>query len=137
MASSDTQTTAPAPMAQPWLPALATQIINKKARDAAFSLAWTDHAKERFEQRDIIMGDVLHVLKWGTVYDTPRPGTDHGSFKYRIEGVSPNSMGKTLRVVVIPQPTPALVLVSVMWAGYVKKEEISAYDADSEDEERK
>ena len=64
--------------------------------------------------RDVIMADLLHLLKSGFVHDEPEPATrEH--FKYRIEGTTPNSDGRTLRAVVIPSGDCELKIVTVMW----------------------
>jgi hypothetical protein len=65
--------------------------------------------------RDLIMGDVLHVLRTGFVYEEPEPATINGFFRYRIEGTTPNSDGRTVRVVVIPSGGHGAKIVTVMW----------------------
>ncbi len=99
----------------PWSPAKATEQINRKANDEAFGIAWTDHAKTQIQVRNILMGDVLHVLKKGFVFDEAQQGNEKYTYKYRVESTTPNSK-RTVRVVVIPQPNPAVVIVTVMWA---------------------
>jgi hypothetical protein len=61
------------------------------------------------------MGDVLHVLKHGFVYDKAQPTTQEGCFKYVMETSTPNSGGRTVRVVLIPSSSNAIKVVSVMW----------------------
>ena len=97
-----------------WTPAEATRKINECARGDNLGLALTFHAKEQMLARDIIVGDVRHVLKRGFVYDEPEPAT-RGYFKYCVEGVTPSSDGRTVRVVVIPSGDCELKIVSVMW----------------------
>ena len=67
-------------------------------------------------ERDLIMGDALHVLKHGFVYEEAEPAM-RGFFKYKMECNTPNSNGRTVRVVVIPSVNKAAFkIVSVMWA---------------------
>ena len=66
-------------------------------------------------QRGITMGDVLYVLKHGFVYEDAVPAKQTRSFKYQMEGKTPNSGNRSVRIVVIPQPTPAVVVVTIMW----------------------
>ncbi len=102
---------------QPWSPADATEIIRKLA-DGKGQTAFTRHASERMRERDIIMGDVLYVLKNGFVHDDPVAcEKTPGLFKYAIESTAPNSRGRTVRVIVIPDATRggSIKIVTVMW----------------------
>ena len=66
--------------------------------------------------RDILMGDVLYVLKNGFVLDEPRRATRPGFFKYLVESTTPNSEGRTVGIVVIPDDVAcALKIITVMW----------------------
>jgi hypothetical protein len=65
--------------------------------------------------RDLLMGDVLHVLKHGFVYDEAERATQIGLFKYKIESATPNCFGRTVRVVVIPSMSSEVKIVTVMW----------------------
>jgi hypothetical protein len=62
----------------PYPPARATEIIRGKASDPCLTLAWTNHARERLMARGLLMGDVLHVLSQGFVYDPGEPTTRQG-----------------------------------------------------------
>jgi hypothetical protein len=98
-----------------WTPADATKRINGCARNSSLSLAYSRHATERLSERNLIMGDLLHLLKTGFVYEEPEPSTREGHFKYRIEGTTPNSDGRTLRAVVVPGTGCELKIVTIMW----------------------
>jgi hypothetical protein len=74
-----------------------------------------DHLHKRLEERDLMMSDILHLLKTGFVYDEAEPSTREAHFKYRIEGKTPNSDGRTVRAVVIPSDGCALKIVTIMW----------------------
>jgi Domain of unknown function (DUF4258) len=101
---------------EPWPPRLATERIRAKARDAALTVAWTEHAKQQMEDRGLIMGDVLHVLKQGIVYTDAKPSTRADLFKYAMESKTPNSGNRVVRVVAIPSPQSCEVkIVTVMW----------------------
>lgn len=79
-------------------------------------LTYQEHARDRLLERGLIQGDVLHVLKNGMIFADPEESTRPNFFKYRIEGRSPNSGGRTVRVVVIPNPkTLDLKVITVMW----------------------
>ena len=99
----------------PMKPAAATDFIRRKC-GPSLKLHWTGHARDRLAERDLIMGDVLHVLKYGFVHDEPEEATRPGTWKYRIECVTPNSGGRTVRLVVIPFASCEIKLVTVMWA---------------------
>lgn len=98
-----------------WKPPQATREINACAKGDAFSLSLTTHAKEQMLQRDLTTGDVKHVLKTGFVHGDPEPSSREGYFKYLVEGTSPNSGGRTVGVVVIPDGKCDMKLVTVMW----------------------
>ncbi|MCF6304476.1 MAG: DUF4258 domain-containing protein [Rhodobacteraceae bacterium] len=82
-------------------------------------------------ERDIIMGDVLYVLKNGFIYVEPIPATTNGYFRYAIESISPNSGGRKIRLIVIPDyKNCGIKLITVMWvdetqtrAGTITEEE--------------
>lgn len=105
-------------MAKPpgkWSTADATKRINQCAEHANLSINLTYHARDQMLDRDLIMGDVRHVLRTGFVYDEPEEATKAGYFKYCVEGTSPNSDGRTIRLVVIPDGGFELKIVTVMW----------------------
>lgn len=100
----------------PWTPAQATQRINACAKGDNLQLSWTVHVKERMRERGLIASDILYLLKTGFVHDQPEPSTREGFFKYRVEGTTPNSNRRAVRVVVIPDPSGCgIKLVTIMW----------------------
>ena len=104
-------------MNQPWPPGVATdKIRNLAARDMC-DLAFTRHAKERMLERGLIIGDVFYLLRHGYVYEDPEKTSDLNLWKYRMEASTPNSEGRTVRIVVIPDARKrgALKVVTVMW----------------------
>ena len=100
---------------RPWVPAKATEEIRKLAQQD-FQFIWTWHASEQMQERDLITGDIIHVLKNGFVHEEAKPSTRKGFFKYKVESRSPNSGGRTVGVVVVPQrETPLFKVITVMW----------------------
>lgn len=105
------------PKPQPWSPADATDEIRALAREPSLRITYSQHAKERLEDRDLTIGDVLYVLRNGFVYEDAADSTKPGLFKYAPESGSPNSGNRTVRVIVIPDPTRTWVkIITVMWA---------------------
>lgn len=98
-----------------WNLADATKRINACAASDDLTLSWQEHAKERLRERDLIMSDAMHILKRGFVLNEPEPATRDGYFKYRIEGTTPNSDGRTVALVVIPDGANELKIVTIMW----------------------
>jgi Domain of unknown function (DUF4258) len=98
-----------------WKPAEATKRINACARGIGLTLTFSEHFHERLQERGLIMGDLLYVLKTGFVYDEGEESTRPGHFKYRIEGTSPNSDRRMIRAVVIPDGDCAIKVVTIMW----------------------
>jgi hypothetical protein len=67
-------------------------------------------------ERDLIIGDVMYVLRNGFVFEDPEPATQPDLFKYKIETRTPNSNNRSVRLVVIPDPQRCWVkVVTVMW----------------------
>lgn len=93
----------------------ATKQINQAAAEPLMQLSLTFHAKERMLQRSLIIADVKHVLKTGFVYEKAEQASRPQFWKYKIEGPSPNSAGRSVRIVVIPATGPSLKIVTVMW----------------------
>lgn len=98
-----------------WSAGDATKNINRCAQDDALALSWTVHVRDQMADRDLATGDIRHVLKRGFVLDPPRPATRPGYFKYLIESTTPNSDGRKVGVVVIPDGGAHMKLVTVMW----------------------
>ena len=106
----------PEPRAGPWSPRDATDRIRAIARCRDLDLSYKLHARERLGERGLIISDVLYVLKFGFVYDPPEPATRQGYHRYLVRSKSPNSGGRDLGVVVIPdQKGRLLKIVTVMW----------------------
>lgn len=101
---------------QPWGPGRATIEIRSIARSARLNITYKLHARERLAERDLIISDVLHALKFGNVYQASIAATRPGHFRYRVECRTPNSGSRSIGVVVIPAKTGCLIkIVSVMW----------------------
>ncbi|MER8569344.1 DUF4258 domain-containing protein [Mesorhizobium sp. M0924] len=99
-----------------WPKGQATDEIRAIARSKALTISYKRHAIERMAERNIIMGDVLYVLKNGFVHMEPMESTRPAYKKYAMEGLCPNGNSRTLRVIVIPEKTGTfLKIVSVMW----------------------
>lgn len=101
---------------QPWGPRIATDEIRAIARHTELSLAYKLHAREQLLERGIITSDVLFVLKFGFVLTDPDPATRPGYFKYAMENKTPNSNGRDIRTIIIPdKKTKQIKIVTVMW----------------------
>jgi hypothetical protein len=101
---------------EPWDAAVATERIRAMARDPRFSLAYKVHAMQRLAERGILTGDVLFVLKHGFVYGKPTPATRPDFYRYEMESRTPNSAGRAVSVVVIPDYKNLICkIVTVMW----------------------
>ena len=99
-----------------WSGKEATDEIRKIARSKHLSVSYKTHARERLAERNLIMSDILYVLKNGFVYENPAPSTRQGYNKYQMESRSPNSGSRAVRVIVIPdKKSCSLKIISVMW----------------------
>lgn len=99
----------------PLSPREATEAIRAKV-EIDLEIKFTRHARERLYERDLIMGDILHILKFGYVHNEGEESTQRGLYKYEMESTTPNSGGKTVRIVVIPSSDNTIKLVTIMWA---------------------
>lgn len=101
---------------QPWTPGVATKLVNAIAREKQLNLAITTHAKERMHERNLIMPDVLYVLRNGYVYEEPQASTIAGFYKYSVESQSPNSGARFLRIVAVPDAKSCQIkVITIMW----------------------
>ena len=100
---------------RPWSIAVATQKINETARSDRLDLSFKLHAIDQMRDRGLVMGDVLHVLKFGFVLNDPQPATQPGFFKYVVTAETPNGDGRKIGVVVIPDGQNQLKIITVMW----------------------
>lgn len=94
-------------------PAEATTFLRSKVGPDLTFLT-TRHALDQLSLRSLIMSDVLHVLKFGYVFEEAHPAT-RGFFKYLMDGTTPNSGSRAVRIVVIPSRSNEIKLVTVMW----------------------
>jgi hypothetical protein len=102
--------------AQPWKPADATDEIRNLARCDELKLTYRQHARDQMLARDLLMSDVLYVLKNGFVYQDAKKSTRDNIYKYRIECTTPNSNNRDVGVVVCPDPAGCWIKVlTVMW----------------------
>jgi hypothetical protein len=100
---------------QPWSRADATDIIRSIAR-GEHTLSITGHASGQMADRGLSSGDVLSVLKNGFVHEPAQESTRTKLYKYLVDGRSPNSGNRVVRVVVLPSINPPeLKLITVMW----------------------
>ena len=101
---------------QPWKPADATKAINDIAKNLQCNFAFARHVVERLKERNLIMSDLIFVLRKGFVYEDPKDSTVKGVYKYKVEGQSPNSGSRYLRVVVVPDVKSCqLKAITIMW----------------------
>jgi hypothetical protein len=99
---------------EPWDPAYATTALRAKVCNA-LDVWLTSHAKDQMRDRSLFMGDVLHILKNGFVYDEAEQSTRDGQYKYKMECNTPNSGARIVKIVVIPSSANAVKIVTVMW----------------------
>ena len=101
---------------EPWNPTDATYAIREVGRHPALSLAYKIHAMQRLAERGIVVSDVLYLLRNGFVYEDPKPATQAGYFRYVVDCRTPNSDGRIVTAVVIPNAnTMSIKIVTVYW----------------------
>lgn len=67
-------------------------------------------------ERNIVISDVLFVLKWGFVLAEPEPSTRQGLYRYAIDSKTPNSDSRDMRLILVPDPERTLIkIITVMW----------------------
>lgn len=101
---------------EPWNPTDATYSIRAIGSHPALSIAYKVHATQRLAERGIIVSDILYLLRNGFVYEEARNATQTGYYKYVVVGRVPNSSGRDVAAVVIPNATTMTVkIVTVYW----------------------
>lgn len=101
---------------QPWSPADATKYINSITKHGIAELDYTEHCKERMEQRGIVVRDILYILKTGFVYEEPESATREGLYKYKVEGDSLSCEGRVLRIIaIVDEGREEIKIVTVMF----------------------
>lgn len=102
--------------AQPWTAAVATRTINQIAKNPQCDMSYVHHVSMRLKERNLLISDLLYVLKNGFVYAEPQESTLADHYKYRIEGQSPNSGSRYLRAVAIPDEKSCQIkVITIMW----------------------
>ena len=101
---------------EPWTPAQATERIRHIA-SGPFDFSYKNHARDQLEERELIAGDVLYLLRNGFVYKPPVEATKTPYWKYEMQCKTPNSKNRDVKAVVIPDwKRRGIKLVTVMWA---------------------
>lgn len=101
---------------EPWIPAYATEATRKISRHPALSLAYKVHATQRRAERGLVTSDLLYLLKNGFVLADAKPATRPDYFRYVVTSTTPNSGGREIAAVVIPDPSRLTIkIVTVYW----------------------
>jgi len=97
-------------------PSKATREINKLPRDPLCDLSKSPHAEDRLEERTILTSDLLCLLRKGFIYELAEASTQKNLWKYKIEGVTPNSNRRTITAIIIPDfKTKHIKIVTCYW----------------------
>jgi hypothetical protein len=107
-----------------WSPVEATKRINGCASHDDFELCQPVALDSTMADRGLITGDLLHLLKTGFVYEEPVSSTRDGYFKYTVEGTTPNSNGKSLAAIVIPDGCKKMKVVELV-GGSTHREDLA------------
>jgi hypothetical protein len=91
---------------------VAKRRVQELAQDSG-NLVWTDHLKERMEERGIDTDAVLRILRGGDVEEEPVPGKKPGDWKIKI--VRMMGTGRVAGVVTILVENCRLVLMTAEW----------------------
>ena len=89
-----------------WTAAIATKRINACARGDNLRLIYKVHAREQMFARDLLIQDVLHVLRFGSFMMKER--------NQRNQTIL-NSGGRMVRLVVVPDGMCSMKIITVMW----------------------
>ena len=104
----------------PWNNTDATYALREMGKHPALSLAYKVHATQRLSERGIIVSDVLHLIRTGFVYEDAAPSKNSGYYKYKMEGLTPNSGGRKICAILIPNSDAMTIkVVTVFWVDEV------------------
>lgn len=98
-----------------WSPSDATDRINACAGRDDLDLWVTLEIKAWMEAHEVIMGDLFHLLSTGYVYEDPTESSISGYFKYKVEGPAPNTNGRTMAALIIPNGGRNLKICTLTW----------------------
>jgi hypothetical protein len=109
-------------MGLPLPPEEATRRIRYAATRSEVGIGYPWEQAQALVEMGLVIGDVLHVLKRsGVVYEPGRPASRVGAFCYSMDGTSPNSGGRVVRIEVIISPWPLVIKVNrVLWRDSVE-----------------
>lgn len=99
---------------QPWTASHATSQIRACALRDQLNLSLRMGVEIQLAERDLLPGDVLCLLRTGTVLDPPENAT-RGLYKYAVEGLTPNSEGRAIRALVALDGHLELKVFDVRW----------------------
>lgn len=103
-------------MTQKLSPARATTKINELARNPNCAITKCTHFEEQLNDREIIASDTQYLIKNGFVYEKAVPSTQKGLWKYKIVCETPNSNGRTLGLIIIPDFQKGWIkFVTIFW----------------------
>lgn len=86
------------------------------------SLAYKVHATKRLAERMIFVSDLLYLLKHGVVTEAAVSATRPDYYKYVVTCLTPNSEGREIAAVVIPDiKTLTIKIVTVYWVDEVAR----------------
>lgn len=101
---------------EPWNNTDATYALREMGKHPALSLAYKVHATQRLSERGTITPDVLQLIRTGFVYADAAPAKNAGYYKYQLEGLTPNSGGRVICAIVIPNSNAMTIkVVTVLW----------------------
>jgi len=75
-------------------------------------ITWKPHMKQRMEERNISIRDVLAIIDGGRINDEPEYDEEHGNYEYHIIGRDVEGKKRTL-IVGIDENEETLELITV------------------------
>jgi hypothetical protein len=86
--------------------------IHERATDSS-NLIWTDHARNRMEERGITIHDAVRVLRDGLIKGQPRPGKKEGQWVCKMTKRTHGN--RDVGVVTIICSGTELIIITVEW----------------------
>lgn len=103
-------------LVEPWNPAQATERLRKLA-SGSLDLSYKGHARDQLSERNLVVGDLIYLLKNGFVFVEAVEATRKQYWKYQMQCRTPNSNNREVKAVVIPDwKRKGIKVVTVMWA---------------------
>lgn len=97
-------------------PSAVDALVKALAEDRDLSIWFSTHAQEQMRDRDIVVSDLMHLLKHGIVGQEAEIEGGLAEHGYPLDGMTPNSGRRFIRAIVTVDPAAKSIgVITMMW----------------------